>query len=133
MGCWWDPSRPFASGLTGQTARQLTDAYEAASGKQWTMTLGDRHAIIEVLVDVLKRADGSNPKSLRDAIKTTDYHSIVGPVNFGKGPFPNTCATPQTTGQWVKGSRYPLDLVIVDNSRAPIVPLGREPFLIQNA
>ena len=133
VGCWWDPSRPFASGLTGQTARQLTDAYEAASGKQWTMTLGDRHAIIEVLVDVLKRADGSNPKSLRDAIKTTDYHSIVGPVNFGKGPFPNTCATPQTTGQWVKGSRYPLDLVIVDNSRAPIVPLGREPFLIQNA
>jgi branched-chain amino acid transport system substrate-binding protein len=130
VGCWWDPTRPFRSGLTGQTARQLADSYEAASGKQWTMTLGDRHAILEVLVDVLKRSESSQPEALRDAIKTTDYSSIVGHINFSKGPFPNTCATPETVGQWIKGSRYPLDLVIVDNSRAPMVPLGGEPFLI---
>ena len=133
VGCWWDPTRPFVSGLTGQTARQYTDAYEAESGKQWTMTLGDRHAIFEVLIDVLKRSASTKPEAIRDAIRTTDYKSIVGTINFTKGPFPNVCATPQTTGQWVKGTRYPLDFVIVDNSRAPMVPLGREPFMIAGA
>lgn len=133
VGSWWSPTRPFSSGVTGQTAQAFADAYEAASGKQWIMTLGDRHAILEVLVDVLKRSADTQAESIRDALKATDYASICGQINFAKGPFPNVSAVPQTTSQWIKGQKYPLDLVVVDNSRAPMVPLGMPPFAISAA
>ena len=80
---WWSPTHPYKSGLTGQTSQQLADAYEAASGKQWSMPLGFRHALFEVAIDALKRAKNvEDPASIRDAIAATDYKSIVGPVNF---------------------------------------------------
>ena len=53
-----------------------------------------------------------------------DYASIVGPVNFSKGPYPNTSATPLVIGQWKKGTKFPFDLIVVDNTTAPMVPLG---------
>jgi branched-chain amino acid transport system substrate-binding protein len=37
---WWSHHHPFKSSLTGQTAQQYCDAYEKASGKQWTQPLG---------------------------------------------------------------------------------------------
>jgi len=130
VGGWWSPSRPFTSGFTNQSARALADAYEAASGRQWMMTLGDRHAILEALVDVLKRAADTSPESIRDALKETNYASIAGPINFKNGPLPNVSATPQTTFQWVKGQKHPYELKVVDNSRAPMVPLELDPFAI---
>ena len=45
-----------------------------------------------------------------DAFKT-----IVGPVDFKKGPLPNTSLTPLVAGQWRKGKKWPIELVIVDN------------------
>ena len=57
------------------------------------MPLGFRHALFEVAFDALKRAqDLDKRESIRDAIATTKYASIVGPLNFTKGPFPNICA-----------------------------------------
>ena len=65
---WWSHHHPFKSGLTGQTAQQYCDAYEKASGKQWTQPLGFKHANLEVAIDVLKRAKKLNAASIRDAI-----------------------------------------------------------------
>ncbi len=122
---WWSPTHPYKSGLTGQSSQQLSDAFEAASGKQWSMPLGFRHALFEVAIDALKRTkDLNDPASIRDAIAATDYQSIVGPVNFKTGPYPNTCKTPLVIGQWRKGKKFPHDLVNVDNSTAKDVPLG---------
>ena len=33
---WWTPNHPFKSGLTGQSARELTDAYTKATNRPWT-------------------------------------------------------------------------------------------------
>ena len=52
---WWSHHHPFKSGLTGETAQQFCDSYEAATGKQWTQPLGFKHANLEVAIDVLKR------------------------------------------------------------------------------
>ena len=65
---WWSHHHPFKSGLTGETAQQYCDAYEKASGKQWTQPLGFKHANLEVAIDVLKRAKKLEPASIRDAI-----------------------------------------------------------------
>jgi branched-chain amino acid transport system substrate-binding protein len=122
---WWSPTHPYKSGLTGQTSQQLADAWEQASGKQWSMPLGFRHALFEVAIDALKRTQKiDDPTSIRDAIAKTSYESIVGTINFGKGPFPNTCRTPLVIGQWQKGKKFPFDLVNVDNSTSPDIPLG---------
>src|SRR3954469_10329574 len=71
---WWSPTHPFKSGLTGQTARELTDAYTRASNRPWTQPIGFKHALFEVAIDVLKRARNlGDPKSILDAIAATNY------------------------------------------------------------
>jgi branched-chain amino acid transport system substrate-binding protein len=127
---WWSHHHPFKSGLTGQTAQQFCDAYEKASGKQWTQPLGFKHANLEVAIDVLKRAKKLNAESIRDAIAQTDYQSIVGPITWKGGPtnpVPNVCTTPIVGGQWEKGTKWKYDLNIVFNGSAPQIPVDR-PF-----
>lgn len=123
---WWSPNHPFSSGLTGQTSKQLADAYTAESGRHWTMPLAFKHSLFEVAIDALKRADGTgNPEVLRDAIRDTDYASIVGPVNFKTGPVPNVSKTPLVSGQWQRQGKN-LELVVVENSQAPNIPMQAE-------
>jgi branched-chain amino acid transport system substrate-binding protein len=129
---WWSKFHPYSSGLDGQTSAQLADAYEKDSNRQWSLPLGFRHALFEVIFDVLKRSQKlDDPASIRDAIKATDYKSIVGPINFNKGPFPNCAETPLVVGQWEKGKKYPYEMVIVDNSIAKDIPVGGEPHIIK--
>jgi branched-chain amino acid transport system substrate-binding protein len=121
---WWTPNHPFKSGLTGQSARELTDAYTAATNRPWTQPIGFKHALFEVAIDVLKRTrDLGNPKSILDAITATNYASIVGPVRWAGQPVKNVCKTPLVSGQWQrKGNAF--DLVITQNETAPNIPLG---------
>jgi len=123
---WWSHHHPFKSGLTGQTAQEFCDAYEKATGKQWTQPLGFKHANIEVAVDVLKRTKKLDAVSIRDAIKQTDYQSLVGPLTWKGGPtnpVPNVCTTPLVGGQWKKGTKFKYDLNVVYNNTAPNIPL----------
>lgn len=121
----WSPAHPFKSSVTGQSARQLADAYSAASGKGWTVPLGFKHSLFEVALDVLKRAGGKSPEAIRDAIKTTKLDTVVGTIDFSNGPVPNVSKTPLVAGQWQKHGKG-LELVIVDNSQAPMVPVQAE-------
>ncbi len=123
---WWSPHHPFKSGLTGQTAQQFCDAYTAATGKQWTQPIGFKHACLEIAVDALKRAKKLDAASIRDAVATTDYHSLVGPITWKGGPtnpVKNVCTTPLVGGQWEHGTRFKYDLHIVFNKTAPEIPL----------
>jgi branched-chain amino acid transport system substrate-binding protein len=127
---WWSQHHPFKSGLTGQTAQQFCDAYTAATGKQWTQPIGFKHANLEVAIDALKRAKKLEAASIRDAIKETDYQSLVGPITWKGGPtnpVPNVCTTPLVGGQWKKGAKFKYDLNIVFNQTAPNIPLD-SPF-----
>src|SRR6185437_13034115 len=125
---WWSRFHPFSSGMTGQSSAELADEYEKVSGRQASMGLGFRHALFETAFDTLKRThDLDKHESVRDALRDMDYKSVVGPVNFKKGPFPNTSLTPIVGGQWRKGKKWPLDLIIVDNSAAKEIPVGGEP------
>jgi branched-chain amino acid transport system substrate-binding protein len=121
---WWTPTHPFKSGLTGETAKQLTDAYTAATGKPWTQPIGFKHALFEVAIDVLKRAKAlDDPAAIRDAIAATNYNSIVGPVYWTGQPVKNVSKTPLVAGQWqMKDGK--LDLVVTTNKTAPNIPLG---------
>jgi branched-chain amino acid transport system substrate-binding protein len=129
---WWSPFHPTASSLTKQTARQLADAYETGTGKQWSQCIGFSHALFEVAVDVLRRAaDLGSAAAIRDAIATTHLETIVGEVKWGgAGPFKNVSKTPLVLGQWVKGTKRKYELGIVYNHEAPSIPAGGKLRLI---
>ena len=114
---WWTPAFPFKSSLTGQVSRDVADEWEAETNRQWTQPLGYSHAIWEVAIDALKRSGNPLDKTaIRDALKTTNLNTLIGPVNFSTGPHPNVSTTPIFGGQWVPGEKWMYDLKIVDNS-----------------
>ncbi len=120
---WWTPNYPFRSGLTGQSAQQLTDAYTNATKRPWSQPIGYQHALFEVAIDVLKRAQSIEPKSILDAIVATNYNSIVGPVHWTGQPVKNVSKTPLVAGQWQRrGGAF--ELVITANKPAPEIPVG---------
>ena len=123
---WWSPNHPFASSLTGASARELAEGFTAATGRPWTQPIGFKHALFEVIADVAARAeDTSDPQSLIDAIRATSLDTIVGPVDWSSGPVPNVTKTPLVAGQWQRGPDG-LALEIVANAPAPAIPTTSE-------
>jgi len=123
---WWSPGHPFSSSLTGASAKDLADGYVAASGRTWTQPIGFKHALFEVVADVIKRAaDLEDPAAIVEAIAATELDTIVGPVNWANGPMNNVTKTPLVAGQWQReGDAF--DLKIVANTEAPDIPLTGE-------
>src|SRR5690606_34700857 len=113
---------PFKSGLTGQSARELAEAYMKAANRPWTQPIGYQHALFEVAIDTLKRAKSLEPKAILNSIIATDYRSIVGPVKWTGQPVKNVTKTPLVAGQW-KRVDDKFDLVITANKPAPEIPV----------
>lgn len=123
---WWHRKFPFASSFTGQSCDELAAAYEKASGKVSTMSLGAKHSLFEVALDALRRADDiDSPDSIAKAIKETRLQTVLGFVDFSKGPVPNVAKTPLAGGQWQFSNGKP-SLEIVKNSHSPEIPLTAE-------
>ncbi len=122
---WWTPSHPYKSSLTGQSAKQLADAYTAATKKQWTQPIGFAHALFEIAADVMKRSHGPGERNaVLEAVRQTKLDTIVGPIAWGSGPVKNVAKTPLVGGQWRRGGAFKYDLVITSNETAPAIPAG---------
>ncbi len=120
---WWSPNHPFASSLTGASSGDLANGYSTASGRPWTQPIGFKHALFEVVADVVKRAeDLEDPEAIVSAIARSNLDTIVGNVNWANGPINNVTKTPLVAGQWQKDGDA-MDLKIVANSAAPNIPL----------
>jgi branched-chain amino acid transport system substrate-binding protein len=119
---WWSPFHPFKSSLTGQSSAQFCAEWEKQTGKQWTQPMGFEHALYEVAYDTLKRARSLSPEDIRDALRTTNFNTIVGPMRFAERPIPNVCRTPLVGGQWVRGKKYPYELEVIFNGTYPSIP-----------
>ncbi|WP_137154340.1 ABC transporter substrate-binding protein [Rhizobium sp. FKL33] len=127
---WWTPSHPFKSSLTGQTAQEVADAFREATGGPWTQPIGFAHALFELAVDVMGRAeDIGDGASVAKAIGETKLNTLVGPIAWNNDKLPpfaqkNVAKTPLVGGQWRLKSGGGYDLVVVENGLAPNVPLG---------
>ncbi|MFO1033276.1 MAG: ABC transporter substrate-binding protein [Hyphomicrobiales bacterium] len=122
---WWSPNHPFKSSLTGQSAKDLCDAYTAGTGKQWTQPLGFAHALFELAFDVVKRCkDVNDPEAVLAAITDTELDTIIGHISWKGGPnnpVKNVCKTPLVGGQWTKTDKG-FELVITNNPQHPEIP-----------
>jgi branched-chain amino acid transport system substrate-binding protein len=124
---WWTPNHPFSSSLTGDKAKDLSDQYEAATGKQWTQFVGFVHALFEVCFDVLSRAGSTDKQAIADAAGATQLDTMVGPIAYGKTGHPkNISPTSLVGGQWQKssGGKFPFELLVVNNSQSPEIPVN---------
>jgi len=118
---WWTPNHPFSSSLTGESAKSLGDGYVSATGRPWTQPIGFKHALFEVTADVIKRAaDLDDTAAIMAAIKSTKLSTIVGDVDWSKGPVPNVTKTPLVSGQWQKGADG-FELVVTNNKNADFI------------
>lgn len=116
---WWAPTYPTTSSLTGQSSQEFADAYTAATGKQWNVTLGFSESLFETAAAAVTKAGGTDKQKIADAMRTMTVATLVGNLDWNKGPFPNIAKTPLVGGQWRKGSgKFPYDLVIVSNAWA---------------
>ena len=127
---WWTPSHPFKSSLTGQSAAEIAAAFTEATGRPWTQPIGFAHALFEVAVDVMKRAeDPTDAEAVAATIGKTNLETLVGPLAWGSDKLPpfaqkNIAKTPLVGGQWRLKDGGGYDLVVVENGIAPNIPTG---------
>ncbi len=113
---WWSRYHPYKSSLTAETPRELCDAWEKETNRQWTPSIGFKHGGYEIVVDVLKRAQTLEKNALRDAIEKTNLATIIGRIKFNEKHY---CETPLVGGQWVKGKKWPWELELIYGGKHP--------------
>ena len=129
-GCYWHPTWPYKSPLTGHSSQALGNGYEKATGRQWNQQIGASMALLDAGMATLVAS--GNPKSKAEvakAMSTLKVVTPVGPIDFTKGPVPNVSATPIIGSQWVKakpGSKFKLALPLTEHAGDPNVPIGAQ-------
>jgi len=122
----WHPSWKIKDTLSDLDSESLAADYEAKTGEQWTAAIGC-YGKVEWAIDVYKRAANPEDKeSVVEAIKTTkgtfqqgyiDYTEPVDPNGFH--PHPNVYKPFIGAQQWIKGTKNPVEAVVVSNATAP--------------
>jgi branched-chain amino acid transport system substrate-binding protein len=126
--CYWHKNFPYKSTVTGMTGVQLANGYEAAAGKQWNQQLGASMSLLDAGLEALKNA--SNPKdkaSVAEALSKLKITTMVGNLDFTKGPVPNVSTSVLIGTQWVKApanAKYKYDYVITENAADAKVPVA---------
>ena len=128
----WHPTFPFKDSLTGMNCQELAADFEQKTGQQWVVPICS-YSLFEWAVDALKRtSDIDSKEAFIEAVKTTKLDTSTGPMDFTVAvgqpnrPVPNVYEQPFTVGQWVKGTKYFTDPVIVSNAAAPMVQVQAE-------
>ena len=120
---WWSKHHPYKSSLTGEMPKDICADWETETGRQWTPSIGFKHAGYELVVDTLKRAGTLDKEALRQAIQATDLDTIIGHIKFDER---HVSETPLVNGQWVKSDKWPYDLELVYNKQHPEIPITAE-------
>ena len=116
---------PYSSSLDGRTAKSLADAYQSSSGKQWVQSLGSTYSLFEVAQKAFTAStDPHNRDAVAAQLRALSYAGICGPLNFTNGPVPGVAIINPVGVQWKKGKQFPYEMVVVDNSLNPSVPIG---------
>jgi branched-chain amino acid transport system substrate-binding protein len=131
---WWTPAYPFKSSLTGQTARQLADSYQAATKREWTQPIGVVHALFEAGIQALKASgDPKNPAKVADAVRVMQHDTVIGRLDFTSSGIKNISKMRIVGGQWhLDGAGKP-EIFITHNRTAPEIPVQRKFELLKLA
>jgi branched-chain amino acid transport system substrate-binding protein len=126
--CYWHPTWPYRSSLTGISSKQLANGYIAHAHKQWNQQAGPSLALFDVAKAALVAS--GNPKdktAVSNAFKKLKVETPVGVLDWSKtraGVPWNVVPTPIPGGQWVKAKRFKIDFVICEHTDDPRIPIG---------
>jgi branched-chain amino acid transport system substrate-binding protein len=122
---WWVPSLPWHSSLTGQTCPELAALYTADGMGQPNANISN-YTLFEVAYQAFQKVDNPHDKAaLAAALYQVNLpEAVAGPVNWTStdlktNPAPGVAITFPVGIQWQKGTKYPLEAVVVDNTLLP--------------
>jgi branched-chain amino acid transport system substrate-binding protein len=122
---WWVPSLPWKSSFTGQTCQQLADLYTSDGLGQPNANISN-YSLFEIAHAALTSVnDPHNHAEVAAALfKVNLPDAVAGPLNYAStnpktNPAPGVAITPPVGIQWQKGTKYPLEAVVVDNTLLP--------------
>ena len=117
---WWAPTLPWTSSFTGETCQQFATEYEASHG-QWNSNISN-YSLFEIAHSALTSVNNPHDKNeVADALHKVNINGLAGPLDFTspKAPAPGVALTPPVGIQWQKGTTYPLEAKVVDNTLQP--------------
>ena len=117
---WWVPTLPWKSSFTGEDCQTMANEFESATGGQWNANISN-YSLFEVAHAALTSVSDPHDKTeVADAIHKVNISALAGPLNFASGgPAPGVAITPPAGVQWQKGTKYPLEMQVVDNTLLP--------------
>jgi branched-chain amino acid transport system substrate-binding protein len=117
---WWVPSLPWKSSFTGETCQQMANEFEAATNGQWNSNISNYSLFEAAHAALTSVSDPHDKAEVADAIHKVNIRALAGPLNFASGgPAPGVAITPPVGVQWQKGTKYPLEMQVVDNTLQP--------------
>jgi branched-chain amino acid transport system substrate-binding protein len=117
---WWAPSLPWTSSFTGETCQQLATEFETATGGQWNSNISNYSLFEAAHAALTSVSDPHDKAEVADAIHKVNIQAVAGPLNFASGgPAPGVAITPPVGVQWQKGTKYPVEMQVVDNTLQP--------------
>jgi branched-chain amino acid transport system substrate-binding protein len=117
---WWVPTLPWTSSFTGETCQQMATEFESATGGQWNANISNYSLFEAAHAAFTSVSDPHDKAEVASAIHNVNIHALAGPLDFASGgPAPGVAITPPAGVQWQKGTKYPLELQVVDNTLLP--------------
>ncbi|MBQ6381349.1 MAG: ABC transporter substrate-binding protein [Clostridia bacterium] len=121
---WWAPTNPFKSDLTGLNCSEINERYKADNGRVMPQPTAFAYASLELAVQTFTAAGTTDKQKVYEAIGALKCQTIVGSVDYSKKlkglPYSSSVLT---GGQWQRDENGELNLVIIDNSLYPDIPL----------
>ncbi len=122
---WWAPSLPWKSSFSGETCQQLATDFETATKGQWNSNISN-YSLFEVAYAALTSVSNPHDKTeVASAIHSVNLpEAVAGPLNFASGgPAPGVAITPPVGVQWQKGTKWPVEMQVVDNTLQPLAKI----------
>jgi len=121
---WWGPYMPNKSSLNGQSAKDLADGYQSATGQQWVQSIGSTYSLFEVAKEAFTAVSDPHDKTaVAAALHKVNYTGMCGPLDFAAGPAPGVGIVKPVGVQWKPGTKFPWEMQVVDNSLNRSVPV----------
>jgi len=122
---WWVPELPWHSSLTSDTCSDLGAAFTAAGLGQPNQNISN-YTLFEIAYAAFQMVDNPHDKAgLMAALQQVKLpEAIAGPLDYTStnpktNPAPGVAITPPVGIQWQKGTKYPLEYKVVDNTLQP--------------
>jgi branched-chain amino acid transport system substrate-binding protein len=118
---WWAPSLPWKSSFTGETCQQLASDFETATNGQWNSNISNYSLFEAAHAALTSVSDPHDKTEVANAIHQVNLpEAVAGPLNFASGgPAPGVAITPPVGIQWQKGTKFPVEAQVVDNTLQP--------------